>query len=79
MTSDAEFLKAYLTELEELANSGFLSKIQVELLRARSESASYETLISRFSLSGPVPVVHGLVRTAAARFWCPGYGGGGES
>ena len=79
MTSDAEFLKAYLTELEELANSGFLSKIQVELLRARSESASYETLISRFSLSGPVPVVHGLVRTAAARFWCPGYGGGGDS
>ena len=56
-----------------------MSKVQVELLRARSESASYETLISRFSLSGPVPIVHGLVRRAAARFWCPSYGGGGDS
>lgn len=77
--SDREFVASYLTELEQLADSGLLSKVQVELLRARSESATYEALISRFCLSGPGPLVHALVRTATARFWCPGYSGGADS
>ena len=67
MDAEVETLKR---ELAELVDDGILSKIQVDIFNDKF-TMTYEQILKKFDLSGPVVLSHCLRRTALGRFWVP--------
>ena len=69
MNPDAQTL---LSELRGYTADNLLSEIQVDVLEAKLRGATYEQILEKFALSGPVVLAHCLRRTAMVLFWVPG-------
>ena len=73
-----EDIEPHVSELREAVAEGLLTEVQLNILLARAQGGTYQELIRHFQLSGPVPLTHCLLRTAAGYYWKPGMEAGGE-